>query len=135
MKLTILMPCLNEAETIEKCIQKAQSFLATNQIEGEIVVADNDSTDGSAELARQAGARVVHIREKGYGSALLGGIQAAEGEFIIMGDADYSYDFSNLTGFTKALDQGYDLVMGNRFRGSICQERCRSFTDIWAIQF
>jgi glycosyltransferase involved in cell wall biosynthesis len=117
MKLTILMPCLNEAETIEKCIRKAQSFLATNQIEGEIVVADNDSTDGSAELARQAGARVVHIREKGYGSALLGGIQAAEGEFIIMGDADYSYDFSNLTGFTKALDQGYDLVMGNRFRG------------------
>ncbi len=119
VKLSILIPCLNEAETIEKCVCKAHSFLVANQIAGEILVADNGSTDGSAELARRAGARVVHIREKGYGSALLGGIHAAEGETIIIGDADDSYDFSNLKVFTDALEQGYELVMGNRFKGGI----------------
>jgi len=113
------MPCLNESETIEKCVSKARAFLFTSQINGEILVADNDSTDGSADLARKSGARVVHVKEKGYGNALLSGIQAAEGERIIMGDADDSYDFSNLKVFTDALDEGFDLVMGNRFEGGI----------------
>jgi glycosyltransferase involved in cell wall biosynthesis len=119
LKLTILIPCLNEAETIKKCVSKAVSFLETNQIVGEVLVADNDSTDGSVELAQQAGARIVAIKEKGYGNALLGGIRTAEGEIIIMGDADDSYDFSNLHAFTDALNEGYDLVMGNRFKGGI----------------
>ena len=119
LKLTILMPCLNEAETVEVCISKAQSFLARNNIAGEIIIADNGSTDGSQALAEKAGARVVHISEKGYGSALIGGIAAAEGKYIIMGDADDSYDFSELGAFVEALDAGADLVMGNRFQGGI----------------
>ena len=113
------MPCLNEAETVEVCISKAQSFLESNNITGEIIIADNGSTDGSQALAEKAGARVVHISEKGYGSALIGGIAAAEGEYIIMGDADDSYDFSELGAFVEALDAGADLVMGNRFQGGI----------------
>jgi glycosyltransferase involved in cell wall biosynthesis len=117
--LSIVMPCLNEAETLEICIRKAKQYLSQYQIEGEVVIADNGSTDGSQEIARQAGARVVDIPIKGYGSALMGGISAAENEFIIMGDADDSYDFTNLQPFVDALKNGAELVMGNRFQGGI----------------
>lgn len=119
IELSIVMPCLNEAETLLACILKAKSFLAKSSIQGEIVVADNGSTDGSQQIADAAGARVVHVSKKGYGSALIGGIEAARGEFVIMGDADDSYDFSDLNVFIEALRAGADLVMGNRFQGGI----------------
>jgi len=119
IRLSILMPCLDEAETIATCITKARNFLSANEIEGEIIVADNGSTDGSQTLASNAGARVIHIPEKGYGSALLGGIKASYGKYIIMGDADDSYNFLELKPFTDALDSGAELVMGNRFIGGI----------------
>jgi glycosyltransferase involved in cell wall biosynthesis len=119
LELTILMPCLNEAETLAACIGKARSFLDRTGIAGEIVVADNGSTDGSQDLARRLGARVVAVAERGYGAALAGGIQAAGGRFVIMGDADDSYDFANLDAFIAELRNGADLVMGNRFRGGI----------------
>jgi glycosyltransferase involved in cell wall biosynthesis len=121
LTLSILMPCLNEAETIKICVTKAQEFLTSHKIEGEVIVADNGSTDGSQNLASEAGARVIHIPEKGYGSALLGGIKTARGKYIIMGDADDSYNFLELKPFTDALDAGSDLVMGNRFKGGIRQ--------------
>ena len=113
------MPCLNEAETVATCVRKAVAFLADNRIDGEVVVADNGSTDGSRQLAADAGARVVPIPERGYGNALMGGIIAARGEYVIMGDADDSYDFTNLMPFIIELRKGYDLVMGNRFKGGI----------------
>ena len=119
MELTVVMPCLNEAETVATCVRKAVRFLADNGIDGEVVVADNGSTDGSRELAADAGARVVPIPERGYGNALMGGIIAAQGEYVIMGDADDSYDFTNLMPFIIELRKGYDLVMGNRFKGGI----------------
>lgn len=119
MELTILMPCLNEFATVAVCVSKAKSFLEHNQIAGEVLVADNGSTDGSQQAAEAAGARVVAIAERGYGAALRGGIQAAQGRFVIMGDADDSYDFSALEGFVEALRSGADLVMGNRFQGGI----------------
>lgn len=119
LELSILMPCLNEAETLATCIRKAQQGLADLDVAGEIVIADNGSTDGSPEIAASMGARVIHVAEKGYGSALLGGIKAARGRYIIMGDADDSYDFTNLAPFLENLRAGYDLVMGNRFRGGI----------------
>ncbi len=118
-ELTILMPCLNEAETLETCIKKAQSFLLTSRINGEVLVADNGSTDGSQEIARCCGARVINAAERGYGSALITGTQLARGTFVIVGDADESYDFSELTSFLTALRDGADLVMGNRFQGGI----------------
>jgi len=117
--LSIVMPCLNEAETLETCITKAKGFLQKSGMRGEIIIADNGSTDGSLELAEKAKVKIVHVAEKGYGSALLGGIEAARGEFVIMGDADDSYDFSDLSRFVEALEAGYDLVMGNRFKGGI----------------
>jgi glycosyltransferase involved in cell wall biosynthesis len=113
------MPCLNEAETLGTCIKKAQKALESLNVQGEVVIADNGSTDGSPEIATSLGARVVHVAEKGYGSALLGGIKAARGKYIIMGDADDSYDFTNLGPFLEKLRAGYDLVMGNRFKGGI----------------
>jgi hypothetical protein len=119
IELTILMPCLNEAETVATCVEKAAKFLESRDIDGEVVVADNGSTDGSIALAEAAGARVVRITDKGYGNALTGGIRAAKGQFVIMGDADDSYDFSSLDGFVERLRSGDDLVMGNRFTGEI----------------
>lgn len=118
-ELSILMPCLNEAETIERCIQKANAFLARTGIAGEVLIADNGSTDGSQEIAQRNGARVVAIAMRGYGSALRGGIEAARGRFVIMADSDDSYDFSALDGFIQKLREGYQLVMGNRFLGGI----------------
>ena len=119
VELSVVMPCLNEAETLGVCIEKAQQALNDLGIRGEIIVADNGSTDGSQEIARRMGARVVAVEPKGYGSALMGGIAAARGEFIIMGDSDDSYDFTNLGPFIQRLRDGYDLVMGNRFKGGI----------------
>lgn len=119
MELTILMPCLNEEETLGSCIEKAQRFLDEGNVSGEILIADNGSTDRSVEIAERTGARLVHVRDRGYGSALMAGIEAAQGEFIIMGDADDSYDFSSLEEFLSNLRKGFDLVMGNRFKGGI----------------
>jgi glycosyltransferase involved in cell wall biosynthesis len=118
-ELSILMPCLNEELTIGTCINKAQRFLQDNDIQGEIIIADNGSTDQSSQIAKSLGAKVVSIEQKGYGSALLGGIVAAQGQYIIMGDADDSYNFLELMPFVEKLREGYDLVMGNRFLGGI----------------
>ncbi len=112
--LTILMPCLNEAETLQRCIEKAKLAAASLSLKAEVLVADNGSTDGSEEIAERCGARVVHVKEKGYGSALTGGIRAAQGEWIIMGDADDSYDFSSIAPFVEKLSQDFDLVVGCR---------------------
>src|ERR1700722_7863493 len=111
VELTILMPCLNEAETVATCVHKARGFLERTGIEGEVLVADNGSSDGSPELAREAGARVVRIAEKGYGNALIGGIDAACGRFVIMADADDSYDFSQLDAFVDGLRAGNKMVI------------------------
>jgi hypothetical protein len=119
LELTILMPCLNEAETIEVCVRKARGYLARSGVAGEVLVADNGSTDGSQALATGAGARVVRVPEKGYGAALMGGIRAARGRYVIMGDADDSYDFEALDPFMERLRAGDALVMGNRFKGGI----------------
>lgn len=119
IELSIVMPCLNEARTLPICIRKARRFLDESGIAGEIIVADNGSTDGSIEIAESLGARVVRIEQRGYGAALSGGIYAAHGEFVIMGDCDDSYDFLSLQPFVDKLRRGYDLVMGNRFEGGI----------------
>jgi glycosyltransferase involved in cell wall biosynthesis len=119
VELTILMPCLNEARTLPSCIEKARGFLARAGVAGEILVADNGSTDGSQALAASLGARVVRVDERGYGAALRAGIVAARGDFVVMGDADDSYDFGSLEPFVAALRSGADLVVGNRFLGGI----------------
>ena len=119
MELTILMPCLNEARTLESCVQQAQRFLQRSGVQGEVLVADNGSVDGSIDLALARGARVVHVAEKGYGAALMGGIRSARGRFVIMADSDGSYDFAALDAFLVRLRQGDALVMGNRFKGGI----------------
>ena len=113
-ELSIVMPCLNEAETLEVCIRKALKAFSDANIDGEVIIADNGSTDGSQEIAVRAGARVVPVTKKGYGNALRGGIEAASGKWILMGDADDSYDFSNIKPFVGKLRQGYELVMGCR---------------------
>jgi glycosyltransferase involved in cell wall biosynthesis len=113
-EVSIVMPCLNEAETLARCIEKAQRGLQSAGVHGEIIVADNGSTDGSQAIAEKLGARVVPVKARGYGSALRGGIEAAAGKWIIMGDADDSYDFSSITGFVQKLREGFDLVMGCR---------------------
>jgi len=118
-ELTILMPCLNEAETIETCVRKARAYIESRHLDAEVVVADNGSTDGSQALAERCGARVVAVQSRGYGAALRHGIESARGRFVIMGDADDSYDFSALDPFMTQLRAGYELVMGNRFRGGI----------------
>lgn len=119
MELTILMPCLNEAETLSTCVRKARKFLTENNIDGEVLISDNGSTDGSQELALAEGARVVHAPVRGYGGALITGCKEANGQYVIMGDADDSYDFTNLMPFVEKLRDGYDLVMGDRFAGGI----------------
>ena len=119
IEFSVVMPCLNEAQTLAVCINKALNFFREQAIRGEVVIADNGSTDGSLAIAEGLGVTVVRVAEKGYGSALIGGIKAARGRYVIMGDADNSYDFSALEGFIEPLRQGDDMVMGNRFRGGI----------------
>jgi glycosyltransferase involved in cell wall biosynthesis len=121
-ELTILMPCLNEAETLEVCIVKAFDYIERSGIRGEVLISDNGSTDGSQAIAEQLGARVVHAPQKGYGGALITGIAEAKGQYIIMGDSDNSYDFSRLELFVDELRGGADLVMGNRFQGGIAKD-------------
>lgn len=119
LELSIVLPCLNEERTVGQCVAQARGFLDRNGVAGEVIVADNGSTDCSKEVAARNGARVVCVEEKGYGSAVRGGIEAAQGTYIIMGDADESYDLANLMPFVERLRAGYDLVMGNRFKGGI----------------
>jgi len=119
LELTILMPCLNEAATVAACVDAAQQAVRDLGVPGEVVVADNGSTDGSRELAAAHGARVVPVAERGYGAALLAGIEAARGRYVVMGDADLSYDFAEAGRYLAKLREGYDLVMGNRFEGAI----------------
>ena len=121
-EVSIIMPCLNEADTLAACISKARRALNEQKIAGEIIVADNGSTDGSQAIARKLGARLVNVREKGYGSALMGGILAARGKYIIMGDADDSYDFLETPKFVEKLREGFDIVQGCRLR---FRWRCR----------
>ena len=137
IELTIVLPCLNEAETLATCIQKARLGLERAGVRGEILVADNGSTDGSVAIAEKPGARVVAVKEKGYGSALRGGIEAARGKWVIMGDADDSYDFSRIEGFLEKFREGYDLVMGCRCpagAGRFCPGRCPGRTAGLAIR-
>jgi glycosyl transferase family 2 len=119
LELTVLMPCLDEAATVGRCVEKAKAYLERAGIAGEVLVADNGSRDSSQAIAAAAGARVIEVARRGYGAALQAGIRAARGRYIIMGDADDSYDFSDLDGFVAGLRQGFGLVMGNRFRGGI----------------
>lgn len=114
IEVSIVMPCLNEAETLETCIKKARQSIDTHNLHAEIIIADNGSTDGSQEIAAELGAKVVPVKEQGYGAAISGGIAAARGKYIVMGDADDSYDFSNIFPHIKKLREGYDLVMGCR---------------------
>lgn len=119
VEFTILMPCLNEEKTVGECIRQAKRGAEKLRLSYEILIADNGSDDNSREIAEKCGARVVIVPEKGYGSALIGGIKAARGRYVIMGDCDLSYDFTNLDGFVSGLRKGADLVMGNRFKGKI----------------
>ena len=119
IELTVLLPCLNEAETLATCIRNARSAIARLGIAGEVLVADNGSTDGSFEIAISEGARAVHVPQRGYGAALRYGIEAARGRYVLMADADDSYALEELGPFVAALRDGADLVMGNRFRGGI----------------
>jgi glycosyltransferase involved in cell wall biosynthesis len=119
LEVSVVMPCLNEAETLATCIGKAQRAMLEANIAGEVVVADNGSSDGSIEIAERMGARVVNVRARGYGNALMGGIAVALGKYVVMGDADDSYDFGHIPRFVEELRKGADVVMGNRFRGGI----------------
>lgn len=135
LELSIVMPCLNEAETVGTCVRKALEFLKRNNVNGEVIVADNGSTDGSPEIASEAGARVVNIPERGYGNTIRGGIEAAKGMYVIVGDSDDSSDFLHLEQFLEKLREGFDLVMGNRFKGGgLPRVRCLSFSNGWAIR-
>ena len=115
IEISIVIPCLNEAETLQGCVVEAFAALESNGVSGEVIVADNGSSDGSQEIARQAGARVITVSRKGYGNALQGGIRASEAEYVLMGDADGSYDFGELPRFLEKLREGFDLVIGCRF--------------------
>ena len=119
MYLTILIPVLNEEKTIGICIKKAQEFIKKNKIEAEILIADNGSTDKSVEIAKKMNVNIIEVPEKGYGNALIAGTKAAKGKYVIMGDADDSYNFLELEEFLKMLEKGYDLVIGNRYKGKI----------------
>jgi glycosyltransferase involved in cell wall biosynthesis len=119
LTVTILMPCLNEAETLAFCVRQAVAALRDNNVAGEVLIADNGSTDGSQQIAREEGARVVDVPVRGYGAALMAGIADARGKYVLMADADASYDFGHLPRFLAKLEEGHDLVMGNRFKGEI----------------
>lgn len=119
LELTVLMPCLNEAETVGSCVQKALDYVSRSGLRGEVLVADNGSTDGSQEIARRLGARVIEVPLRGYGAAIRAGIESSRGRWVIIGDADDSYDFSSLDAFVCELRRGSDVVIGNRFRGGI----------------
>jgi hypothetical protein len=119
LELTIVMPCLDEALTVGTCVRKAARFLEAHGVAGEVLVADNGSRDGSPDVARAEGARVIHVAERGYGAALAAGIDAARGRFVLMGDSDDSYDYTDLSPYLRELRAGADLVMGNRFRGGV----------------
>jgi glycosyltransferase involved in cell wall biosynthesis len=119
LELSIVMPCLNEARTVGTCVRKALAYLDRHNIRGEVIVADNGSVDGSEAIVASLGARVIRVASRGYGNALRAGIDAAHGRFVIMGDSDDSYDFGDLDPFVSKLREGYQLVMGNRFRGGI----------------
>ena len=129
------MPCLNEAETLETCIRKASRFLAENKLNGEIVIGDNGSTDGSQAIAERCGARVIAVPLRGYGAALYYATLGCRGRYAIMGDSDDSYDFTNLMPFVEKLREGYDLVMGNRFLGGIRGAQCRGKTGTSETRF
>jgi glycosyltransferase involved in cell wall biosynthesis len=118
-ELSIIMPCLNEEQTIGECLKEAKHFCEKAKIKYELLVGDNGSTDNSIEVAKREGARIIEIERKGYGAALIGALSSAHGKYLIMGDSDGSYDFSNLSGFLEKFRDGYDLVMGNRFLGKI----------------
>ena len=117
IELSIVMPCLNEADTLATCIKKCNQVIEEHDLSAEVIIADNGSTDGSIEIAQSLGARVVHVKEKGYGNALKGGISAAHGEYVIMGDADDSYNFLEIPKFIEQLRQGKELVQGCRLPG------------------
>lgn len=119
VQLSIVLPCLNEARTVGQCVNMAKEGIASAGISGEVIVADNGSTDGSPKIAEEHGARVVHAKERGYGSAIRAGVDAADGEYILMADADESYDITHVVPFVEKLKAGCDLVMGNRFKGGI----------------
>jgi glycosyltransferase involved in cell wall biosynthesis len=119
LEITILMPCLNEEATLGICIHKAKQAIAAHNLDAEILISDNGSTDNSTSIANSLGVGVIFVKEKGYGSALRSGIAHAQGKYIIMGDSDNSYDFHHLLPFVIKLCEGYDLVMGNRFSGGI----------------
>ena len=119
IELTILIPALNEEETIGICIEKAKEFITKNKIEAEILVANNNSSDNTEEVSKNMEARVINVLEKGYGMALIKGTKEAKGKYIIMGDADDSYDFLELDEFIKMIREGNDIIIGNRFKGKI----------------
>ena len=134
MEFTFLMPCLNEAETLAFCIGEAQSAIGRLHLDAEVLVADNCSTDGSADIAAGCGVRVVSVSKRGYGSALIGGIKAAEGKYIIMGDCDGSYDFAHPDLFVQELRKGAKLVMGDRFKGGI-EPGAMPWSHKWGVPF
>ncbi|GAG86243.1 unnamed protein product, partial [marine sediment metagenome] len=119
IEVSIVLPCLNEEKTIVQCVQEAQAALAEAGVCGEVVIADNGSTDKSVELAKAEGGRIVHVKPRGYGNALYHGLQAAKGDFLVFLDADLTYEFSHIPRFVKELQNGADLVMGSRLRGNI----------------
>jgi len=119
LEVSVVIPCLNEANSIGICVEKAVTAIRGANLKGEVVVADNGSTDGSIEIAQNKGARVVNVSQRGYGAALNEGIRASRGQFIVMGDADDSYDFTTVPQFVAKWREGWDVVMGNRFKGGI----------------
>jgi glycosyltransferase involved in cell wall biosynthesis len=134
VELSVVIPCLNEADTLEACIRKAQEALRQHDIAGEIIVADNGSADASRDIALRMGARVIDVEARGYGAALMGGIAAARGEFIVMGDADDSYDFRAIPEFLAKLRQGFELAQGCRLPAGGGRAPCPRRTGGWAIR-
>lgn len=134
MELTILMPCLNEEKTVKKCIDKAFKFIHENNIDGEVLIADNGSTDNSIDIIKSTSARIVNVLDKGYGSALINGIKEAKGKYVIMCDSDDSYDLDNLMIFLEKLRENYDLVMGNRYKGGFEKDSI-SFSHYYGVKF